>query len=63
MLTLFATRCAGRERPISMLYDVSAGAVSVFDVLDADVELLAAVDAGTAAVGTGNDCESCESFE
>ena len=46
-----------------MLYDVSAGAVSVFDVLDADVELLAAVDAGTAAVGTGNDCESCESFE
>ena len=40
-----------------MLYDVSAGAVSVFDALDADVELLAAVDAGTAAVGTCEDCE------
>ena len=41
------------------MFDVSAGAVSVFDVLDADVELLAAVDTGTAAVGAGKYSESC----
>ena len=43
-----------------MLSDISAGAVSVFDVID--VELIAVVDAGISAVGAGEDCESCESL-
>ena len=45
-----------------MLSNVLTGVVSLFDVLHADAELLAAVDAGTAAVSAGEDCELCESL-
>ena len=35
--------------------------LSPYLILDGDVELVAAVDAGKAAVGAGEDCEWCES--